>query len=507
MRVWPDDLTQSRLEWVAWWPPSMQLLLWPLRSLGLNPGDALRVLTLGAVALGSSGWATWFRRFGLPPAWTIFYAVTIPFIRYSSVNFFRYSAEALAFAVAPWILILSACLLRSMRDRSRAAILWALLSGIVAASTYWLKYSLFVTAIAALGGACIWILRFRRPGLPRNASALALALAVAGLGPLSLRLFYSGAGVTPLSHPPAHFDMMGIIYAISNPALAAADAFGPLFVALVFPGIHHLGTHSLDAVAWIAAPAGLLSLYLILSAVLDPDVSESTWIGSFTLFITCAFMLGLWSIADVDHTARLFCPAALGALPIILSSGRDIWARLGSALRLAFAGALAVFVLTPLVFGPFYVALKVRDGLAMKPGPDGLGVPKLTLGNSAALQAALDSMSGPDAVWVVADPEVALELPGRSIWMFAGHSIAEDLQNVYLGRNTLDQWRTSRPVRLLVLLPSSDGFDNPPRLLQSDRKVQNWERKLLPDPALILWAGILEPDEQMPQMTRIRASP
>lgn len=497
MRVRPDDLARSRLEWITWWPPSTQLLVLPLRSLGLNFAQALRIVALAAVAIGSAGWAIWFQRFDLPRSWIVFLAITLPWLHHASENLFRYSPEALAFAGAPWILSLATRLLRSMREPGSSSVAWAVATGLAAASAYWLKYSLFVTAIAALAGLGLWLLRFRGLAAVRSAPAFALALAIiiAGIGPLSLRLVAAAGGGTPLSQPHSqHFDWMGLVYVISNPALAAADAFGPLFFTFVYPGLKPLATHNMDTIAWIALPAGLLSLCLLIAALRTPRVADCTWVGAVALFITSAVIFVLWTVADLDHTSRLFAPAAIGALPILLASGRRLWSSFSSIPRFLLAAALFGFVLIPFAFGPFYVTAKVREGRAMRPGPTGLSVPNFTLGNTVALQAALAPNAGADAVWVVADPELALELPGRSIWTFAGRDIAEDLQNMYAGRTGLEHWRSSKPVRLLALLPRSYGSDVP-ALLRKNLKIKSWEKNLLPDPNLLLWIGTLEAGE------------
>lgn len=501
MRVSPDDLTRSIPEWIAWWPPSTQLLVSPLRVVGLNPALALRVVALAAVAIGSTGWVTWFRRFDLPRSWVGLLALTLPWLHYASENFFRYSAEALAFAAAPWVLLSSARLLGALRGSGPGIIGWALATGLAISCAYWLKYSLFVAALAALAGVGLALLRARGPAFMRSRSLLALVLAfvLAGIGPLSLRAFFESAGTSPLSHNHAqHFDPMGLVYVVSNPVLAAADAFGPLFFAFVYPGLGPLATHNMATIAWIALPAGLLSAGLLIAALRDPAATDCTQVGVLALFLTSGAIFILWEVADLDQTSRLFAPAALGTLPILLATGRRLWPSRGPFLRLALVAALLGFVVLPLGFGPFYVAAKVREGRLMAPGPTGLSVPNLTSGDAMALEAALAPKAGANTIWVVTDPEVALELSGRAIWVFAGHDIAGDLQNVYARRSTIDSWRASKPVQLLALLPRSYGFDTPPAMLKAARRVRAWERTLLPDPNLLLWTGTLAAGESAP---------
>lgn len=491
-RVDPLDLSRDLHEFITWWPPSTQLLVLPLRELGLSPAVSLRVIALTALLLGTLGWLRWFARFDLPRGWLVALALGLPWLRCASSALFRYSAEILAFAIAPWLLVGAASLLAPTRSRAWAP--W-LLFGFAAGASYLFKYSLGLLGFSLLGAACLWLL-LRAPGsvrLPHDWARLVVAAVAALLVPLVWHGWIRFIGsATPVGHADiAAFDRMGFVFLFANPALAIADAFGPLFYLLVYPGWGPLATGSLNTLAWIALPAGLALFTLLGHALRHQREHAPTWLATVTLVALSVSVFALWFVADVSHEPRIIAPAALATLPVALAHGRRLAIRSRPALRLTLCALGAVFLAAPFLWSPLYVSAKIRQAARWQPGVTGFALPSLPASDVPALVRQLRPYAGPHTVWVVPDPEIALELPGRAICLKAGRRIADDLRNSYDGRVTLAEWHTRRPVDLAVLLPYT-GSSVPPGML-SETAVARWERVSLAPSSLVLWRGRLEP--------------
>lgn len=493
-RVSPEDLARSGPESIGWWPPSTQLGVVLLRHAGFGIAHALRVLALASILAGAMGWVAWFRRFKLPSAWTLGFALLVPWLHYASEALFRYSAEALAFAVTPWMLAAAAKLHEQCARAVSRALAWGLAAGALAGACYWLKYSLFVVSLAAL--LSVWLHRLigGERGRPRLLSTLpaSAALLLSLAGPLSLRCMLASAASTPVGHGFG-FQPWSFAFLAANPALAAADASAPLFFAFVYPGLGPLATGRMETLALVGFLPGILFLGLLLAALRRRPADSATVVGASTLLLTAAMLLGLWLRSDVSHEARLFAPAAMGALPAALAEARFARRRFPRPARWAAAAAALAFVAVPLLFGPIYVALKIREEAPGRPGPSGLYLPVFGRGDVGPAISALRSRFDERSVWVLADPEAALELQDRWILLFAGRNIGEEMQNISLHTFTLGRWRSSRSLRLLVLLPRSWGIVAPPRELERTRRVRSWKRNLIAGSDLVLWEGEFEP--------------
>jgi hypothetical protein len=465
LRVDPADLTRDQTEWLGWWAPGTSLLLLPGLAAGFAPGHLLRALALAAILVGSLGWTRWFARQPLPRVFLFGFAISIPWIRYDSSNLFRYSAEALAFAAAPWAF--NALADRFNRTDWRRPLSLALL-GLALGFTYWLKFSLFLTVLAAVGAIFIWRWRQLPPAVNRFADLRSFALfgACLGLAPLGWQLFDRlHGGVTPLAAPRAlAWSLEHLLFAIANPALALADAFGPFFFVFVHPGLLGLGGKSLGTVAWLGLPGGVLLIALLARAVRRRFNSAEVALAAFSVAGMTLLLAGLWIFADVDHMPRHVAQVSLAALPIALAEACAVWSSARHrVVRPALAVAGLVYIAGPLAFGFCYVAAKLKQG-------DGATLSRhaLALWSTAADEHLLTELrdlhrADPSAVLVVPDPEMALLWPGRAIWSFAGRNVGEDLQHSYHGVSAATPWSASAPVAVHVLLPRNAELPSPLR--------------------------------------------
>lgn len=450
VRVDPADLSQDRLEWLGWWAPGTSLLMLPGLAAGIPAGHLLRAVALAALLAGSVGWSRWFARQPLPPSFLVALAVSLPWMRYGSSNLFRYSAEALAFAAAPWAFLSLAAVVRNAALQRTAPL--ALL-GAALGFAYWLKFSLFIVVLAAVAAlACsLWRTAPNRRALFVRIAVLAACLAAAPT--VWLLLDHAHGGVTPLGAPgavswsPAH-----LLSAVANPALALADAFGPFFFVFVHPGFFGLGGHSLDAVAWLGLPGGLLLIILLGRAVRRRPAAIEVSLAAFALAGLTAIVAALWIFADVDRMPRHVAQVSLAALPVALAEGLHWWRSSRARLiRPLLAVAAALYVAAPLAFGFCYVATKLTQRHDATRSPHAIAL--WSVPADEALPGKLRELhdADPSSILVVSDPEMSLLWPGRVLWTFAGGSVGEDLQNSYHGVAPTLRWSTSSPVTLHLL--------------------------------------------------------
>ncbi len=490
IRVDPADLARDREEWLGWWSPGTSLLLLPGFTAGFAPGHLLRALALAAILVGSLGWTYWFARQPLPRLFLFGFAVSIPWMRYDSSSLFRYSAEVLAFAAAPWAF--NALISRFARTDGYRPLPLAVL-GVLLGFTYWLKFSLFLTVLAAAVALFLWRVRQLSSAASRLADLRTFTLFGACLvfAPLAWQLFdRQHGGVTPLGAPHAlGWSWEHLLFAIANPALSLADAFGPFFFAFVHPGVLSLGGNSLSTIAWFGLPGGIILIALLARAVRRRPASAEVFLAAVSLAGMTLLLVALWIFADVDHMPRHVAQVSLAALPIALVEACAVWnsARL-RFVRSLLAAAGLVYVAAPLAFGFCYVAAKLRQQDNATRSPHALAL--WSLPRDASLIPKLEALhrADPSAVLVVSDPEMTLLWPGRAIWSFAGRNVGEDLQHSYHGVPSDLKWSASNRVSMYVLVPRDGQLPSP---LQHDRfRVTeiSWEGK-----DFKILAGHLEP--------------
>jgi hypothetical protein len=511
IRVDPADVTHNVAEWLSWWPPSLQLLAAPMASHGLALGTAVRVIFSTAVITGAIGWALWLRRFALPAAWLCAIVVAFPWLRHASENAFRYSAEILSFACAPWLLLLILRLPALVRLGSARAHAMLTAAGLVLGTAYGVKYSLFVFVFSGLAYVAWetragWLAPGRRS---RTLAALAVLLAGSAIVPIGLRMLNTAHGsIDPVSSGPRHvFAAFDLLCAVANPALAAADAQGPLFHALVFPGWAMAANvrgafGDTNPVVWIGLPAGIL-LWILLWRFWHGEVRTDDPAGraaTVILAVNVVALLVLWQIADVDQNPRHVAPASLAVLPLALREGIRWWRVARTTIRVVLTFAVIAFVVAPLSYGFAYVTLKIHGIAATyRPASSGLLTPTLSAQDSAAVVAAASKYWTTDSVWLVENPEMALELPGRWMLAYGDRSVGRELQ-----RLSRAVWRqpgdltTSRPIRLLLLLEKGESAaaddGRAAAITGGIAKVPyGWAHVDLGSASCVLWVGELKP--------------
>jgi hypothetical protein len=461
-RVDTCDLSRDTSEWVGWWAPGTSLLMLPGLSAGVQAAHLLRGIAAIALLGGVIGWVRWFARFSLPNIWLVALAVSLPWMRYGSANLFRYSAEVLAFGAAPWAFLAIAKLPASFAAGRTVTLA---VTGILLGFAYWLKFSLLVTILAPLGVIAVWwfvqITRAQRPA-PRLRHIVVFLIAFA-LAPLAWQLLSrTHGGSTPLGSPhELAWSPTDLVFMIANPALAAADAFGPLFFWLVHPGLSGLGG-TLLSVAWLGVPGGVLFALLLVSAWRRESTLSHVAIGTCSVVLATAALTLLRIAGDVDQMPRHLAPVSLGALPIALAEGRRRWLACSSPwLRIGLATAALAYVAGPLLFGFVYVFAKISANRAATTSPQSIALLSLPADPALASHLAGLYRADPAAILVVPDPELTLLWPRRALWQFAGANISEDLQNSYHGIPADSQWATSAQVLLHVLVRSGDPIPPP----------------------------------------------
>ncbi len=506
VRADPQDLTRDAREWLSWWPPSLQLLAAPLAMAGLSIGAALRTIFAGALIAGAIGWMRWMAPFRLPAPWIVILALSLPWLRHASENAFRYSAEILSFALAPWLLLL---LQRTTTWIAQTSALGRLaLAGFAIGCSYAAKYSLFV-ALACAGLFVAWETRAHWLHGPRRGSARVNILVVGACAlviPLGLRaLNAASASSDPISFQGDRaFDFVGLVFAIANPALALADAQGPLFHAFVFPAVllppgvsQTLG--GVTFIAWLAFPAGLLLAWLLARFWRAPANRDdgAGRLAVATLALNTAALFVLWQIAEVDHMARHVAPAALAALPVALREGLDCWRTRAGWLRPVLAVAAIGFVAGPLAYGFVYVGAKVHSTPSdYRTGRSGLQLPAISRTDVPQAIAGARRLVPPGSIWLIEDPEMALEVPGRFLLTYGDRSVGREMRRLERGPwRQPDDLATSKPVTLAVLLErrSDDSADlgSLRRLTDALPAAGGWQRHDIPAASFVLWTGKL----------------
>ncbi len=148
-----SDLSKDKLKWICQWPFGTELLIYPLIVKGVALGDAIRVIVLVSIFVGTVGWISWFSLFRIPLWIMITLAVTFPWLRYSSSNLFLYSTEVLVYSATPWILLIAYVLSRILEKLIDIPVkyffLFALF-GFFLGIVYTLKYSVIFYSFGAL---------------------------------------------------------------------------------------------------------------------------------------------------------------------------------------------------------------------------------------------------------------------------------------------------------------------------------------------------------------------
>src|SRR5262249_28963411 len=251
-------------------------------------------------------------------------------LRYSSNALFQYSAEILAFATTPWILLSTIDLVERSQpasqgsNRSDGRRRWFLV-GVLGGCVYWIKYSsVFVTGSVI---AFLWIESWGRDRRWQFASAVA-GCAVPILALSAINRAYGGAANMFTAWHELRLSPDTLVYAAGNPALMAADADSLLQYLLTNPA-HGLWRDRF-IVAALGVPGGVAFAWLALRA--ERPIER---LPAVTLFVTMALMTVAWiGSSAVSFEARHVAGASMAALPAVLAIGTRRWETLGRPARL-----------------------------------------------------------------------------------------------------------------------------------------------------------------------------
>ena len=478
------DLSKDASQWILWWTPGTQLVVYPLMRTGLSLGQALRVVAAVALIAGSLGWATWFSYFAMPDAVLLALAAVFPCVRYGSNSLFLYSAEPLVFAAGPWMLVATVLFLGENRLRPRGHVFHAIL-GLGLGAAYWLKDSLAFVVVGALVTVAIveWRAHSRQLiGWLGRCAAIGVGAAIPFLTLSTMNRVYGGSTTKVAVGLTAHLvNWRFLVDALALPALQMTDTFSLWDYVLMHPS--HPVLHDVIWLSVIGVPGGALMWWLFIR----PAVASTAGVlARMVLVCSLGILVGIWTIsAAVDHMPRHIATAAFAILPLVISEGWQRWPRLLGMGRLTLAAAGLFYVCLPLTYGAVSVVAKVRRfPSGYRPGPAHIYNPQLAERDVASVRETLLARTSPDAVWYLSDALSALDLPGRSITVSADFELLEDLtQSTYV---------TSTPLKVRALFPArfeTDGKGDAIR--HSFRQAGPWTSAKIPGSDYWLWTADL----------------
>ena len=490
-RVDPADLSQDILEPVGWWAPAIPALTGPLTGAGMPLGLALRIVVISAGAAGALGWALWLTRFALPYPWLFALAALLPWLRPSSAGFFRFSADSLAFAAAPWVFLGLLGLCRRLQ-KENATLIFLGWTGLALGLAGAVKYSLATATVASFSAVAWIVCRHKAPTRLTFARLTVLGLAILAV-PAVIKLCHALRGATdPTGHTAAdNHSLSTALFALSNPVLGLADAASPAYrVFTTFPGISELSIA--QNLVWAGLPGAALLIWLVVKSRPLDELRPAEALPLLTLLIFTLLMIVLWLSTDATRDSRLFSPVTCAALPAVIVLGLRIRSHAKHGTRaLLFLGAI-VYLIIPLAYGPLFVAAKVIGTRHVTPIASQIQLPSLGVDHQHALIMELASYAAKDALWLVTDPEIALALPGRILTPRSGRSIADDLSAIYVAPANLAHWRTRATLKLRVL---ADPGPVPPPLPSSIPRTTHWTPHYVAAGQKVLWTALLDPND------------
>jgi hypothetical protein len=472
-----DDLSRDRGERLSWWAPGTQLAAEPLMKAGLPVATVARVLAALALVAGAVGWIWWFGLFEVPAPALVALAVLFPWIRYASNALFQYTSEILVFATVPWVLLAALA-----ADRSGRRLRW-FLAGILAGGLYVVKYSASFVSAGILLWVAVRALRERRRGI------WGLVAAVGGTAiPVLLLTAINRAGGTAnllTASVVVRFDWRNLVHVLALPALALSDLDAVLRFLLMHPS-----RRVMENLLWLSLfglPGGVLLVWLVARR---PALAEPAALAQAVLAATMASILAVWTISNgVSIEARHVTAGAFTVLPFALGEGLRLWGTSGRSARLALSVACAGYVLLPLLYGPVSVAAKAwRYPSGFRPASSGLYNPLLSEGDLLAVVDRLERDFDPSSdVWYLTEPMTSLDLKGRAIIRDADFLKLEELRR--------DRFRTTRAVRVHVLLPPRFESSGKGEVIRTSfPQAAAWRHDTIPGSQYDRWVADLRPD-------------
>jgi hypothetical protein len=470
----PSDLTTLTRAWISWWPPSTQLAAFPFARLGFSLGATIRIVAGAALLLGALGWARWWAMFALRPAALAAAMILLPWERYASSGLFQYSAELLAFACIPWVLLAATRLAGDTSRGRRVRPSPAFGVGIAAGTLYWVKYS----SVFASVGVVLYLVAclLRRPGGIRVVIWLlaGAALPVAALSGLN-EWFGGAANMLTASHA-VRLEPRMLVYGLGNPALMAADLDSAL--QYLFTNQDHGLLRNPVAVAAFGVPGSLTLAWLLVRA---RDQVER--LAAVTLGVTVSLMVTAWVLSPgVSFEARHVAGASMAAVPAAFAIGRRSWARFHPYTRLWLIIVATIYVLLPWTYGPVSVAAKLWRAKDYVTTNTGLYNPLLSPHDAAlALGEVTQACEPKPVVWYIPNELTALEFTGPIIETSADfESLAELSARHYRGN-----------VAICALLPPKFETNGKGLAIRNSfGDVTAWTRRSAAHAASDVWIGI-----------------
>lgn len=507
----PRDLSRDDVVWSSWWPPGFPLVYTPLAAAGLRLGDALRLTSFLLVLAGSLGWLRLADRLALPTGVRFLYALSLA--GYAATIGGAASlptTDVLAYAAGPWLVLLT------LRVVHRPAPLLA--AGLIFGVTYWLRYSVFLTALPLLAWLAVQIVREAPPGhfgrivrlsaLGAGFAAPVLALFLWNLGqsrdltetatgarsvwdkdkrtarPLLLAAGLAGAPGLGLFQNDLWMQHLTFFSDARIPPLRGLDNAMRLAAKCL------LGMMATAALGWGVARA--------FRRHPSPELRLALWtaLGYYLLLTAVSVLVGYNYLAQEVRFAAGFLPMLF---PFVLSGWLEPAGpaehrpALGRAAGLLL---LAVFCLAPLAFAfANFARNEIWDRRAAgQPSETGLYVPELSTRSIPEVRSAIaGALRSPHDLVVLAGPlgwgsgfMMWLEIPGRVLPMGtffaplgAGYLDAANLQ----GTGGL---RSSQPLRV-VLVVSRSTVDAGwlPRLQHRFPQARAWRAAAAPPGAAV----------------------
>lgn len=509
----PSDVTRDRGEWIVWWAPGTQLAVSPLLAAGISPAAAVRAVVVICLLVGATGWALWFSLFRIPSWAQLALAALFPWARYASNALFFYSAEALVFGIAPWLLLGSLVEARRLAARPRAAVAPAAALGLALGMAYVLKYSAVFVSLGVLAFLALCVLGTVR-GAREIRSAVehytslrwrVAALAVCGIafalpiGTLSAlnRMQGSTANLVTAS-AGLHAHWHNIAFAIANPALAMADADAVARFLFLHPTRALLGSEL--SLVWFGLPGGLVLACLLAGSVRhiaratltsgtsDPARSAESLAITVLLVSVCCLVL-VWTIsAGASFEARHVATASMAVLPLALQAGFARFRSSRLATRALLVGAASCYVGLPLAYGVASVAGKVgRLGAPYRVGPSGFASPVLASSDvRACLREATAGFDTRTDIWYLPEPISALDIG-------ASRAIVVDADMTPIDKLRGHRFVTSVNRRVRALLPPSFEADGKGPLIRSSfPQARGWRDRAAPSCNYVVWDATLD---------------
>ncbi|HYU31991.1 MAG TPA: hypothetical protein VEW48_07495 [Thermoanaerobaculia bacterium] len=501
----PQDLSRDALVWSSWWPPGFPLVYTPLAAAGLRLANSLRATSFLLFLAGSLGWLQLAGRLALPLGIRVLYALSLA--GYAATIGGAASlatTDILAYAAGPWLVLLT---LRAVR---RPAPLFG--AGLAFGLTYWVRYSLFLTAVPLLAWLAFQVIREVEPGCIRRLAALGAGFAVPVLALFLLNLSQSRDLTETATGARSVWDKDE---RTAQPLFLAAGLAGAPGLGLFQNDLwmEHLtffsddripGLRGLDDPARLAAKC-LLGMAATLALAWGvartyrrhpgPELALALWtaLGYYLLLTIVSALVGYNYLANEVRFAAGFLPFLF---PFVLSGWLEAAGRRPLLGRLAGFLLLIVFFLAPLAFA---VANFARNEIwdrraAGQPSETGLFVPELSSRSIPQVRAAIaGTLRSPRDLVILAGPlgwgsgfMMWLEIPRRTLPvgtffapLGARYLDAADLR----GTGTL---RSSQRLRVVLVISRSTleaGWL--PRLQSRFPQARGWRVAAVPPDAAV----------------------